>query len=97
MSHKPQSVRESESYIRSLLESQDLHGLAQTAVRYLRSLGCQTVHLAWNTEPSHASAEQSYPSAGIAPSLLALMAKAHQQGGLVEQAGVDAGRAVPTV
>jgi len=91
MSQQPLAVREPESFFRSLLGSQDMYGLAGTAVRHLRSLGCEWVQLAWNTEPGHEDSEQSYPPGPIGHSFESLRARARHRGGMVEQDSRDGG------
>jgi len=89
MSQQPLAVREPESFFRSLLGSQDMYGLAGTAVRHLRTLGCEWVQLAWNTEPGHEDSEQSYPPGPIGHSFESLRARARHRGGMVEQDSRD--------
>ncbi len=89
MSQQPQMVRETESFFRSLLGSQDMYGLAGTAVRHLRTLGCEWVQLAWNTEPGQENSEQSYPPGPIGHSFESLLTRARHRGGMVEQDSSD--------
>jgi diguanylate cyclase (GGDEF)-like protein len=89
MSHQPQSVREHESFLRSLLESQDMLALAQTTVRHMHSLGCQWAQLAWNTELGQDNMGQAYPSGPVDDNVASLLSRARHQDGLVEQASLD--------
>ena len=89
MSQQPHTMREPETFFRSLLGSQDMYGVAGTAVRHLRSLGCEWVQLAWNTEPGQDDAEQSYPPGPIGHSFESLRARARHRGGVVEQDSRD--------
>ena len=68
-----------------------MYGLAGTAVRHLRTLGCEWVQLAWNTEPGQENSEQSYPPGPIGHYFESLLARARQRGGVVEQDSRDGG------
>jgi diguanylate cyclase (GGDEF)-like protein len=89
MHHKPQSVREPESFLRSLLESRDMLGLAKTTVEHLCSRGCQWAQLAWNTEIGHDYVDQSYPPGTLDHILATLLTHARHQGEMIEQASLD--------
>jgi diguanylate cyclase (GGDEF)-like protein len=87
MYHQLQSVREPESFLRSMLGSQDMCALAQSIVQHLPTLGCQWARLAWNTDQD--GAEQSCPSGPVDPGIETLLIHARDQGGLVEQPDLE--------
>jgi diguanylate cyclase (GGDEF)-like protein len=89
MSHKQQSVREPESFLRSLLGSKDMLELAKAAVEHLCSRGCQWAQLMWNTEIGHQYAEHSYPPGNLDHIVAALLSDARHQGEMVEHASLD--------
>ena len=89
MPHKPQAVREPESFLRALLGSQDMLELAKRTMPHLRAMGCQWIRLAWNTEPGNDTAEQCYPPGPVDPSIALLLPHARHQGETVEQGSPD--------
>jgi len=89
MSLQPPSVREPESFLRSLLGSQDMLELAKTTVRHVRSMGCQWAQLAWNTELGHENAEHSYPPGPVDQDFASLRLRARNRDGMVEQNSPD--------
>ncbi len=85
MSDTPQAVREPESFLRSLLGSNDMPELARTVVQHLQSMGCRSVRLAWNIELGQDTAEQSCPPGPIDPAFAALLPRVRHGTGSVEQ------------
>jgi diguanylate cyclase (GGDEF)-like protein len=91
MPQQSPSVREPESFVRSLLESQDLRGLARTAVQHLPPLGYQSIRLVWNTNLGQQDGEQAYPPGPIDRHAASLLTRVCDQGGMLEQRSLDGG------
>ncbi|MFA6986112.1 MAG: hypothetical protein WC213_07885, partial [Arenimonas sp.] len=87
MPHQPPGVRE--LLARSLLESQDLRGLAQIAQQHLLPLGCESVRLVWKCNLDQKNGEQSYPPDPIDRHLASLLARVGERGGSVQQRSLD--------
>jgi len=89
MSVQPQPLREPESFLRSLLVSQDMLELARTTVVQMHSLGCQWAQLAWNTDLGQDGNDLCFPAGPIDPSIVSLLTRIRHQGGLIEQRSQD--------
>ena len=89
MSISSQSVRESASFLRSLLGTESLAELAEVVSWHLQSLGCRTAHLAWDTDLSQENAVQIAPPCANDDNLTELLPHARRRGERIEQGGAD--------
>ena len=89
MSKPPPAVRDSATFLRSLLGCDSLTELAEVASAHLRALGCQTAHLAWDTDLSQGNAVRIAPPCANDDPLADLLTHARRPGEQVEKGGRD--------